>query len=335
MRSSGRVAARWTVTSSLLARVAAANLLVYGAGAVALATGPIAVPRDPEPWSVTLLVLGVLALTGVVALLLGPTLRALDQVVEALDLTGAAGRVAVPRPREAARLATAVDELLDRVERAQADRALAVTDAEEAERARIAQDLHDGVGQSLTAVLLELAAAERAMAPEARASVASAREGVRAALEEVRAAARRLRPHVLEDLGLRSALVALTTDLFAATDVAVQRAVVPGLPDLPEASELVVFRVAQEALTNVARHAGARTVRLRLGPVGSHVELVVEDDGCGLDLAGVDAVRGTGLRGMAERAASVGGTLTVVRREGGGTRVRLLVPSTAGPVGER
>nr|WP_281363222.1 sensor histidine kinase [Nocardioides perillae] len=218
---------------------------------------------------------------------------------------------------------------------------MAVTDAEEAERARIAQDLHDGVGQSLTAVLLELAAAERSMAPEERAAVAAAREGVRAALEEVRVAARRLRPHVLEDLGLRSALVALTTDLFAATDVAVHRAVVPGLPAMSEATELVVFRVAQEALTNVARHADARTVRLRLGPVGAHVELVVEDDGRGVDPA-APATQGTGLRGMAERAAGVGGSLSVTRREGGGTRVRLLVPAappaaapTAAPEGGR
>lgn len=210
-----------------------------------------------------------------------------------------------------------VAAMFDAAEDANRERDLAALAAQEAERARIAQELHDGVGQSLTAVLLEAGALAQ---QDPR--LVGLREGTRASLDEVRRVARSLRPHVLEDLGLRSALRALATDLFDKVDTHVERAIAPGLPDLDEPTELVVFRVAQEALTNVARHAHARNVTLRLGAVGAGVELVVADDGIGTN----GAAAGTGLRGMHERAALVGGTLSVERRDGGGTVVRLEVP---------
>ena len=180
--------------------------------------------------------------------------------------------------------------------------------------ARAAQELHDGVGQSLTAVLLELAGSP---------DLDRVREGVRSSLDEVRRVARHLRPHVLEDLGLRSALASLTQELFATGGVHVRRAAVPGLPKLSDETELVVFRVAQEALTNVARHAHATTVDLNLGVQGGDVVLTVADDGRGMP---PDA-DGTGLRGMRERASIIGGSLDVRRREGGGTAVTLRVPA--------
>jgi two-component system sensor histidine kinase UhpB len=97
---------------------------------------------------------------------------------------------------------------------------------------------------------------------------------------------------------------------------------VPGLPPLPPETELVLYRVAQEALTNVARHSGAHQVELGLSRRGDVVELRVADDGSG----GVDASRGAGIQGMRERAALVGGSLTIQPREGGGTVVILSVP---------
>jgi two-component system sensor histidine kinase UhpB len=149
------------------------------------------------------------------------------------------------------------------------------------------------------------------------------REAVRASLEEVRGVARQLRPHVLEDLGLRSALAALTTELFGQGDTLVRRGIMPGLPQLDDARELVVFRVAQEALTNAARHAQAGTVVLSLEVQGNGVVLSVRDDGVGIR----PGAMGTGIRGMRERAALVGGTLQITTEDPHGTRVLLTVPT--------
>ncbi len=137
--------------------------------------------------------------------------------------------------------------------------------------------------------------------------------------------ARQLRPDVLRDLGLRSALAAVCTELFAHGGTRVRRKVVPGFPVLDEAVELVVFRVAQEALTNAARHAHARHVELTMGLRGDEVWLRVTDDGVGLG----PQPGGTGLRGMQERAQLVGGRIDVRRAEGGGTSVELFVPVPA------
>src|SRR5690606_26684178 len=111
--------------------------------------------------------------------------------------------------------------------------------------------------------------------------LALVRESARAGLDDVRRVARELRPGVLEDLGLHSALTSLATDFSAATGVPVRRTVAPAIPDLPKDTELVVYRVAQEALTNIARHAGAAKVELSLLRVGDDVVLEVADDGAG------------------------------------------------------
>ena len=139
--------------------------------------------------------------------------------------------------------------------------------------------------------------------------------------------ARRLRPHVLEDLGLRSALAALTTDLFAHSPTHVRRGVVPGLPTLDDAVELVIFRVAQEALTNVARHAAARDRRTDPRDTRTRRRPYRRRDR--RSAASANGSDGTGLEGMRERAALVGGSLEVARRDGGGTVVTLVVPAAA------
>ena len=144
----------------------------------------------------------------------------------------------------------------------------------------------------------------------------------RDSLDEVRRVARQLRPHVLEDLGLRSALAALTTDLSEHGGTHARRAVSPALPDLDATVELVVFRVAQEALTNVARHAGAPLGRGAARPARgrrrAHRRRRRPRPRPGDD--------GAGLRGMRERAGSSAAPLDVARREGGGTVVTLVVP---------
>lgn len=306
----------WLRSTSLFTRVVVINGVLFAVGTALLAFSPATVSSRPLVSEVVVLVVGLTALTAANALLVRRSLRPLDKLVadvESLESTDASARVGEPGDPLAGTLARAVNGLLDRVDSAGKERAIAELAAQEAERSRIAQELHDGVGQSLTAVLLEVGR------PDARPE--DVREQVRASLEEVREVARRLRPHVLEDLGLHSALAALTTDLFGRSGTHVKRGIAPGLPELDDATELVVFRVAQEALTNVARHADAATVSLSLALRGERVVLTVADDGRGLP-TGAD---GTGLRGMRERAALVGGTLQVVRRDGG-TAVVLEVP---------
>jgi two-component system sensor histidine kinase UhpB len=196
-----------------------------------------------------------------------------------------------------------------------ARRALA---AGEGERRRIARELHDELGQALTAVVLQL---DRAATS---AEIVEARETVRASLEEVRGIARRLRPDALVDLGLASALAALTNDLTRRTGLQVRRHISPDVPPLGPEEELVVYRVAQEAMTNVVRHAGVRHARLALEVRDGHVELEVGDEGSGFDPG--RALEGAGLLGMRERALLVGARLDVESAVGEGTTVRLRLP---------
>jgi two-component system sensor histidine kinase UhpB len=133
---------------------------------------------------------------------------------------------------------------------------------------------------------------------------------------------RRLRPGVLDDLGLVSALTSLTHDFATHTGLRVRRRFDPALPALERETELVLYRVAQESLTNVARHADAERVEVSLRHADDAVELCVTDDG-----RGIEAVcEGAGIRGMRERALLVGADLDIARAAGSGTRVRLNAP---------
>ena len=153
--------------------------------------------------------------------------------------------------------------------------------------------------------------------------LAAVRESARAGLADVRRVARRLRPGVLEDLGLTSALAALATDFADHSSASVRRVFAPGLPALSPEAEVVVYRVAQEALTNAARHADASEVELSLQRLGGDLVLEVRDDGRGF--AGLSD--GSGLMGMRERAALVRAELSVVSQPRRGTTVRLSVPA--------
>ena len=210
-------------------------------------------------------------------------------------------------------------ERLEAERSASSARALA---AQEAERQRIAQELHDEVGQGLTAVLLGLKRVADRVPDEVADELRLVQDTARSSLEEVREVARRLRPGVLEDLGLVSALAALATDASTHSGIHVQRGLAAGLPALSPEKELVIYRVAQEALTNTARHAGADTVQLSLSRQGDAVALLVADNGRGT----ARRPEGSGIRGMRERARLVDGQLTVRLRPEGGTEVRLVVP---------
>jgi two-component system sensor histidine kinase UhpB len=138
----------------------------------------------------------------------------------------------------------------------------------------------------------------------------------------VRRIARQLRPEALEDLGLRSALASLASSFGEQAGIQIQRRLEPDVA-LSEEQELVIYRVAQEALTNVARHADARRVELSLDDVSGQTVLIVRDDGRGLSPGTLPSSRG--IRGMRERAMLIGAQLEINSQPGGGTEIRLSI----------
>jgi two-component system sensor histidine kinase UhpB len=202
-----------------------------------------------------------------------------------------------------------------------------VLSAQEAERRRISQELHDQIGQNLTAVILELKRLQGHVTDGWADTLADAQELARESLEELRRISYELRPAVLDDLGLASALAALAAAVARRAEVEVANEVGPGVPALPPDVELAVYRIAQEALTNAVRHSGCMRVRLRLAAEDGAVYLRVADDGRGL---GELPRSGGGIRGMRERALMIGGRLVLGVGAEGGVEVELRIPSAAG-----
>jgi two-component system, NarL family, sensor histidine kinase UhpB len=230
----------------------------------------------------------------------------------------------VAETEEVARIELAFLRMIRRLEAERRRAGSAALRAQEEERARVARDLHDEVNQSLTGLLLRLEAVREAAPPELESELAETRALANQAMEELLSLARQLRPTALDDLGLAAAIGGQVEQLRR-----------PGLEaalttegdfsDLDDDVQLVVYRVAQEALTNAARHSEAQRIRVSLRRAGQGVELEVGDDGRGF--AFEQSERGLGIGGMRERALLVGAELTIESRPGHGTTVRLSVPS--------
>ena len=198
-----------------------------------------------------------------------------------------------------------------------------VITAQEEERRRIARELHDETAQILTSLLVGLKAVEESHSlARAQRAAGTLRTLVANALEGVQRMARGLRPSVLDDLGLEEALERLAAELTRANRFGVDLHVTgPRLPRLPESLEIALYRVAQEALTNVVKHASPKAVSVLLHRTSNVVRLVVEDDGEGFDVDVAPSDRQLGLVGMRERAHLVGGSMTVESARGRGTTV--------------
>lgn len=249
----------------------------------------------------------------------------LTAVARTFDLTDPIPVLPDAEPNsEAGELALTFNEMLTRLRAERQDATGRVLAGQEAERLRIAQELHDQVGQELTAALLLLSRVEARVPGDLRTAVAEAQDSVRASLEDIRRIAIELRPEALDDLGLASALAVLCERFMQRSGLEVTCQIAEGLPRLSPDAELVIYRVAQEALTNVARHSGSDLGELGLGSDDDHVVLSVCDHGRGLERSNRT---GSGIRGMRERAALIGATLEIRGAEPGpGTEVRLLVP---------
>jgi signal transduction histidine kinase len=190
------------------------------------------------------------------------------------------------------------------------------------ERQRLAGEIHDTLAQGLAGIVTQLEAADGAADPAAqRAHLDRARALARESLTEARRSVRALRPEQLERATLGEALAEHAVEWTRASGVPVQVEVTGAVLPLPDDVGSALFRVAQEALTNVAKHAGAKTVVVRLGYGPDALSVQVDDDG-----RGGDAPPGNGIRGMAERARALGGELTAAPKEDGGFRVRARLP---------
>jgi two-component system, NarL family, sensor histidine kinase UhpB len=311
---------------SLLWRVFALNAAVFVVGTAVLALSPAPVRLPVTATEAVLLSAGLLAILLVNLVLVRRSLAPLERLAGAMrrvDLLAPRQRLPVSGPAEIRELVAVFNDMLDRLERERRESGQRALAAQEAERKRIARELHDEVGQSLTAVVLLLKRlADRAPA-DLRADVVEAQEAARESVDDVRDVARQLRPEALDDLGLVSALAALTVRFSEQTGIRVTRAIGTGLPRLDDDAELVIYRIAQESLTNVARHADASSVELRLERTARGVALRVVDDGTGIQRRDGS---GYGLRGMRERALAIGAALSIAEARRGGVEVMLEVP---------
>jgi two-component system sensor histidine kinase UhpB len=316
----------------LVYRVAGVNALVLVA-AVAV-TLVVLAPRKLSSFAID----EAAVLTGALVLVALVNLLVLRRIVRPLEtLTALARRVDLTHPgarmpgatatSEAGELALTFNEMLARLETERREATGRVLEAQESERLRIALELHDQVGQELTAVLLGLARVRGMLDESLRGDVEDIQEAVRASLEDVRRIALELRPEALDDLGLVSALAVLCERFSQRTGIQVSQHLDEHLPELGHEEELVVYRVAQEALTNIARHSGADHAALRLTARDGGMVVTVSDDGRGMSAHGEP---GTGIRGMRERAALIGATLEVGSNDDGrGCAVRLVVEGAA------
>ena len=238
-------------------------------------------------------------------------------------------RLPQPRPQsELTVLATAFNDMLDRLETERRESGMRALSEREGERRRVAAELHDQIGQTLTALGLHVDRLAARTPPELRDEVTEVRDGLLASVEDVRRLARELRPEALDTLGLVPALTNLSERMTHSTGVEIRRRLDRDLPALGEDAEVVIYRVAQESLTNAVRHGHPSVVELELRHTEQGVTLAISDDGSGYE---PDGRPETGVRSMRERALSIGAELRVgLRENGNGTRVTLEVPAWRG-----
>ena len=321
---------RWREVS-LLWRVFFANLVVWIVAFALIAWTPVTVHRVATPRELLILSILLVAMLAVDLVLLRRVLAPLRRLAALMGAVepGQPGRRAQPPASgggEVVALADALNSMLDRLEDERRESGRRALDAQESERARVARELHDEVGQTLTAVALraEQAAGRPSGQTEALTEIAGS---VLRSLDDVNRIGRELRPEALDDLGLVNALIALSSRVSRQSGIRVRRDINGHLPALTPEVELVVYRVAQEALTNALRHARCTDVSLSLREEGDRVVLAVEDNGRGLP----QQRREGGIRGMRERAMLIGAELEIRSESGHGTEVFLGVPIPADP----
>jgi two-component system sensor histidine kinase UhpB len=319
-------------TSSLAGQVVAVNaLLVVATLFAASAAASLNLNLHDERLSFTLLALTIILVLLVNMMMLRRRFLPLERLIatiEAID-PSAPGDLTLPTdPQEAeeiGRLAAAFRRMLIRIEDERKRSGRLVLRAQEEERRRLARDLHDEVNQALTAILLRLEALSQAAPPELTDELSELKRLVNQAMNELLQLARQLRPTALDDHGLLPAMATQVRRFAAQTGIKADLNASGPESRLQPDEEIAVYRIAQEALANIARHADASRVAVDLRAGSEGVQLTVRDDGKGFHTEGPTG-NGLGLGGMAERARLVGGELTIESHPGSGTELCLRVP---------
>lgn len=315
--------------STLLAQAMAANALaitalVFFALLVLDVQGGLESHR-PEFILLMMSIAGALLLNMVILRRQFAPLEQLVETMEQIDLTAPGSRAELPRGTtdDVAELIEAFNNMIKRLEQERREKTAAAVEAQEGERARVARDLHDEANQALTAVILRLEAAQQSAPPELAAEINEAKGLAGQAMEELLEVVRRLRPTIL-DLGLRNALSAQVNEFGERTGIAATfQFVGDSRADLEPDRELAIYRVVQEALSNIAQHADADRVDVRLS-VGDGIRLTVEDNGRGFDPSRPN--RRFGITGMRERALLMNGKIDIESTPGRGTTLTMELP---------
>jgi len=314
---------------SLSGQVVAANLLLVVA---ALFAASVASSLDlkitDERFEFALLAMTVILVLLLNILMLQRRFSPLDELIrdiEAIDPSDPSSFEAPEEPvEEVERLAHAFASLLERIEAERRRAGRLQLRAQEEERKRVARDLHDEVNQALTAILLRLEALTHIAPPRLRDELAETKSLANQAMGELLQLARQLRPTALDDHGFVPAIEDQLRRFKAQYGIDTNLSTRGELDDLGTDQQLVLYRVTQEALNNVVRHARAQSVSVDIARVDGSVALEVADDGAGFVLGDED--RGLGLEGMAERARLVDGDFDIKSTPGRGTTLRLRVP---------
>jgi two-component system sensor histidine kinase UhpB len=312
---------------SLFWRVFSANAAILVAGILVLGFTPVSVSKHASLPEIADLIVGLLVMVVANWLALRPLFRPLERLAQRMDVADVLHRglyVPAESAGEVGTLERAFNKMMARFESERREAGARTLRVQEEQRRRIARGLHDEVGQTLTGVLFQLKGLAKNATAEQESVLAEAQQTVKVSLEEVRRIAQELRPEVLDHLGLSSALAHLSLSFSERTGISVRRQLDADLPALDDEIELVLYRVAQESLTNAARHSGASEIVLALEPDGDGVVLRVFDNGRGFNGRSVE---GGGLRGIRERALIVGGAAAIKSSASGGVEVRLRVPA--------
>src|SRR5215217_5873062 len=304
---------------SLIGQIVAANVVLFALTllAASVASG-LDLGASDERWEFMIIALAIVLTLCTNLWMLQRRFRPLERLIDEIEAIDPAE----PSPfelrrdnpvEEIDRLASSFHGLLKRIEDERRHAGQLAMRAQEEERRRLARDLHDEVNQALTAILLRLEALAQETPVERAPEVAELKRLVNQAMDELLNLARQLRPSALDDHGLVPAIETQLKRFGARTGIEVRLDTRGDTDDLPEVVQTAIYRVAQEALTNVTRHAAATIVELDLAENRGGVELRVRDDGGGFDPSAVARAdseapsRGLGLVGMAERARLVGG----------------------------
>jgi two-component system sensor histidine kinase UhpB len=302
------------------------NAAILSLAVLLLLLTPVTVNREPTNNQILVLLVGLTGMLVANAWLLRYSLaplRRLTELMSIVDVLEPGRRLDATATAEVAAVIATFNSTLDRLEGERKASMRRVLTAQESERRRIAQELHDQVGQNLTAVVLELRRVRERIGAEEGDALADAQELARESLDDLRRISYELRPAALDDLGLASALAALCSGIGRRTGIDIGFEARGEPPRLDPRVELAVYRVAQEALTNAVRHAQCARVDVELGDgEGGSLVLRIHDDGVGM----AGGFPGGGIRGMRERALTIGATLELRSPAGEGVDVRLRVP---------